>query len=88
MTRVHDSRARTARIAMALVLLGALSTLGGCFTISRRALMNGQGVSNNSAQSFVYGKHDFTTQRKLYGRLDYLRHGRYQETPYPYFGTW
>jgi hypothetical protein len=85
---MRDLKSRTLRIGSALLLLGALTPLGGCFTVSKRALMNGAGVSTNSGQSVVYGQHNFAAQRQLYGRLDYLRHGRYQDVPYPYFGHW
>jgi len=89
MQQAHDRRSPVARIGSTLLLLGALVTMGGCVHISQRALMNGQGVSNgNAGQGFVYGRHDFSAQRQLYGRLDYLRHGQYQQVPYPYFGHW
>jgi hypothetical protein len=85
---MHDLKSRAVRIAVALLLLGALAPLGGCFTVSKRALMNGTGLSTNSGQAVVYGQHNFAAQRQQFGRLDYLRHGRYQEVPYPYFGHW
>jgi len=85
---MHDLKSRVMRIGAALLLLGALSPLGGCFTVSKRARMNGTGLSGNSGPAYVYGQHNFSAQRQQYGRLDYLRHGRYQEVPYPYFGHW
>jgi len=78
------------RIGGLVILVGALATMGGCVHISQRALTNGRMVSNygyGSGQSYVYGQHNFTTQRELYGRLD-IRHAYSQPRPYPYFGHW
>lgn len=88
MQQAPDRRSPLARLGGTLLLLGALATMGGCVHVSQRALMNGRGVSNGSGQSFVYANHNLAAQRQLFGRLDYLRHGRYQEVPYPFFGQW
>ena len=85
---MHELKSRMVRIAVAFALLGALAPLGGCFTVSKRAITNGRGLSPNSAQDVVYGQRNFAAQRQQFSRLDYLRHGQYQQKPFPYFGHW
>jgi hypothetical protein len=77
------------KLARTMVALVAISTLGGCFHISQRALANGAALSRNDvdARSVVYGDRNPRAMRLLQSRMN-IRGSHSASVQYPAFGQW